>query len=192
MTGAVVHLFGFPGAGKLTVARSLAVAAAERGRHLVVVDNHLTANAVLSVVDVPTAGRVPREVWDRVDGVREVVYGAIEDLSPASWSFAFTNVLTEHQPDDLATAERVELLAARRGARYLPVRLECRTDELLRRVVGADRAARLKWTDAGAVGEFVEERTLLDLPGRQVLALDTSSTPPEDVARSILDELDRG
>jgi hypothetical protein len=49
---AIVHLIGFPGAGKLTVAREVARLGDAAGRRVVVVDNHLSGNPVLSVLDL--------------------------------------------------------------------------------------------------------------------------------------------
>jgi len=91
VTPAIVHLIGFPAAGKFTVAKALARQATD---HLVVIDNHFTANVIFGVMEIDGVKPVPDEVWDRVEEVREAVFTTIETLSPPDWSFVFTNVMT--------------------------------------------------------------------------------------------------
>ena len=95
---AIVHLIGFPAAGKLTIARAIAGMAEGHGSHFVVVDNHHTSNVIFAVLDVDGVRELPSEVWDRVREVRHVVMRSIEELSPHDCSFIFTNVLTEGNP----------------------------------------------------------------------------------------------
>ena len=61
-------------------------------------DNHLTGNVILSVIDPRASNPIPDVVWDRVEEVREVMYRAIVELSPPDWSFVFTNVLRDDDP----------------------------------------------------------------------------------------------
>lgn len=93
-------VIGFPAAGKYTIAGALAGIATDD--HVVVVDNHHTSNVIFEVVGVAGSGQIAQAVRDRVDDVRDVVLRAIGELSPADWSFVFTNVLT----DDRGTAQR--------------------------------------------------------------------------------------
>ncbi len=181
---AIIHLVGYPGAGKLTVARTMAELAAERGHHLVVVDNHLTGNPVLAVLE---PGHVPLGTWDLVYEIREVVNRAIGSLSPPHWSFVFTNVLWDHDEADHRAVARLHQLAEQRGSRYQVVVLECDADELLRRVPAPGRAEQLKLVDVDIVRGFLEARRLLrpDVPGR--LDLDVTALAPADAAIRILD-----
>jgi Mrp family chromosome partitioning ATPase len=78
----IVHLVGFPGAGKYTVAQAIARQAERDGRRFVVIDNHLTSNVIFSVMDVDGVRPLPPEVWDRVGEVRAALCGAIEEFSP--------------------------------------------------------------------------------------------------------------
>ncbi|MEO5838273.1 MAG: hypothetical protein ABIQ73_24295 [Acidimicrobiales bacterium] len=110
----IVHLIGYPAAGKLTIARAIAQAARDDGRRFVVVDNHHTANVIFAVHDVDGVRALPAGVWDRVREVREAVFRSIDELSPRDWSFVFTNVLLEDDPADTGTN--------RRGAAASPLR----------------------------------------------------------------------
>ena len=113
MQPAVIHLVGYPASGKLTVATALVEAAAARGQTFVRLDNHLTGDVILSVVD-RSLNPIPRAVWDRVEDVREVMYQAIVELSPPDWSFVLTNVVQANDPMDARAVERVHQLAMER------------------------------------------------------------------------------
>src|SRR3954468_10185542 len=109
---AIVHLVGFPGAGKYTVAKALVRAGADSGQHYVLIDNHYTTNVIFGVMEVDGIRPVPPTVWARVDGAREAVFKAIVEFSPPEWSFVFTNVLTMEEPLDPPAARRLIALAA--------------------------------------------------------------------------------
>jgi hypothetical protein len=187
---AIVHLIGFPGVGKFTIAGQIARLAQERGDRFVVMDNHLTSNVIFAVMEVDGVKPLPQQVWDHVGGVREAVYRAIEELSPRDWSFVFTNVLTEDHPDDVAAPERLARLAEARGGPYVPVRVHCDRDELRRRVVNETRRERMKWVDADAVTAFAEGRQLVVLDGRTPFDIDVTETAAVDAAAQILDHVE--
>jgi hypothetical protein len=87
-----VHLLGYPAAGKRTVGVALVNAGRQAGvERFVLIDNHLTGNPILAVLDGEGGGRVGQEVWDLVDEVREIVDRAILELAPPQRSFIFTN-----------------------------------------------------------------------------------------------------
>lgn len=83
----IVHLLGFPGVGKYSVAAALTRLAGDVGSVIVLVDNHLSSNVVLSVIDADGVADLPDDVWDRVGEIREVLYTTIEETSPPDWSF---------------------------------------------------------------------------------------------------------
>jgi hypothetical protein len=185
----IIHLVGYPGAGKYTVAKELALAAERSGSRLVVVDNHLTSNVIFAVIPVDGIGPLPTTVWDHVGEVRDALLRAIEELSPPDWSFVFTNVLNEGVPEDGEVIERMRKLAATRQSRYVPVRLTCETDELIRRVPSPERRERLKWVDPDGVRAFVESNELLVIDDPAALDLDVTSLPAADTAARILDHV---
>jgi len=185
---AIVHLLGYPGVGKYTVAQALVRQVPRDERRFVLVDNHLTSNVIFSVLPVDGADPEPldRAVWDRVDEVRSALHGAIRDLSPTGWSFVVTNVALEGDEADRRSVANVRELAHARRSHYVPVRLHCELDEHLRRVVRPDRAERMKWTDAGAVRSYSAGAPLIELPDPALLDLDITHLPADDAAAAIL------
>lgn len=186
---AIVHLIGFPGVGKYTIAKAIAQLASLAGERYVVVDNHHTSNVVFAVLDVDGVRSLPPRVWELVADVREAVLRTVEELSPVEWSFIFTNVLTELHPADAKVPDRVARTAARRNSLYVPIRLTCETDELIRRVPNADRQERLKWIDPDGVRAFVSATQLLPLHPYSPLEIDVTTLSPMAAAQRILDHV---
>ena len=187
---AVVHLIGYPASGKLTVARALVDAAAEQGRTFIRLDNHLTGDVILSVVD-RSQNPIPAAVWERVEDIREVMYRAIVELSPPDWSFVVTNVVREGGgPIEERTVTRVHELARERHSRHLAVAVHCDRDALLARVTAPDRFSRHKWVDPEGVARYVDESQMMDLSAYDPFELDTTTRTPEESAAAILAELD--
>jgi adenylylsulfate kinase-like enzyme len=190
-TPAVVHLIGHPASGKRTVAQALVDVAAARGQRFVLLDNHLTGDVILSVID-RSIHPIPVEVWDRVEDVREVMYRAIVDLSPPDWSFVVTNVVRAGDEREARTVTRVAQLADERGARHLAVGVRCETDVLLRRVTSPERNLRHKWTDPDGVAGYVQDHDMFDVSIYDHLDLDTTHRSPSESAQTILARLAHG
>ena len=186
---AIVHLIGYPASGKLTVATALVEAAAARGHRFVRLDNHLTGDVILSVIE-PGLDPIPLTVWDRVEDVREVMYRAIVDLSPPDWSFVVTNVVRADDEREARTVTRVKQLADERASRHLAVRVICDRDVLLSRVTEPDRRLRHKWADPDGVARYVDDAEMFDVSGYDNVEIDTTHRSPEQCAEAILDHLD--
>lgn len=189
----IVHLIGYPGVGKYTVGQELVRLAGRGDGRFVLVDNHLTANVVFSVIDVDGSGTEPvaQDAWDRVDDVRSALRAAIRDLSPAGWSFVFTNVAVEGDEVDRRSIGHVRTLAEERGNEYVPVRLHCEIDEHLRRVVDPARAERGKWRNAQGVLRYVGSAPLIELDDPLLLDVDVTALTPPDTAMQIMEHVRR-
>jgi deoxyadenosine/deoxycytidine kinase len=134
----IIHLNGFPGVGKLTIARELA--ALLKG-HLV--DNHSLINAVYaagwahgSPEYLDLHARITREIY--------------ADLSkhPKDAIQIFTNALTAELPEDRARVDRIRALAETRGVPFVPVTLDCELGENIRRLQFPERSLKQKLRDA--------------------------------------------
>jgi hypothetical protein len=181
---AVIHLLGFPAAGKLTVANELASQYQQAGIETRVIDNHHTANVIFPVLPVVDGVRpLPPTVWDHVNVVRGALYAAIREFSPPEWIFVFTNVIWESE--GVSLLDPVRSLAAARAVPYVPVRLVCDIDELAKRIVSPERAVRMKMTSAGGVRSLHERETLLDPGLPNTLTLDTTTATAATTAAAI-------
>jgi hypothetical protein len=179
---AVVQLLGYPGVGKYTVAKELVRLMEESGRPARLLDNHASANLVLSLVPKPTRG-IPDDVMARIDQVRDAVFSTLVDLTPKEWSIVFTNA--PPIPERGWNIDRNREVAALRGATFLPVVLVADAEEILRRVVAPERAARHKLVDPTRAEAIIDELAPHP-PWDDLRHLDVTSLSPADAARHIL------
>lgn len=133
---------------------------------------------------------IDASVWDYVGEIREVVYRAIEEMSPTNTSFVFTNVLVESDQRSRGVVERLQRLAAARSTDYVAIMLTCDERQLRERVADPDRLRRRKWVDPGAVVEFARMETLVRPDG--VIDIDVTTQSPDQSAVQILRQLGVG
>lgn len=177
---AIFYLIGYPGVGKYTVAKALAERTGAR-----IVDNHLANNPIFSLLKLDGATPIPAAAWHRVKAIRDIIFDAMEHLSPHEFSFILTNVLHDDEGDRSLFAQ-VEALAKARGSLFLPILLSCTEEENCRRVTSHGRAERLKDTSAENVRTLRAEKPLLPVVHPNTLRLDTTAMPPETVSKKII------
>jgi tRNA uridine 5-carbamoylmethylation protein Kti12 len=183
---AVVLLYGYPAAGKFTIAQALAARMESEGATVRVIDNHYVNNVIFGVLDVDGIKPITRDVWRKVLEVRNAVFDTIRDLSPPHFSFVVTNYLAQNHDEPLV--DELRALAELRQSRFVVARLECDVDELCRRAPSPERSARMKWRDVEALRALCAATELIaPVPGE--LVFDTTATPPQDVAAAIAAQL---
>jgi hypothetical protein len=177
----LIHLLGFPGTGKLTIARELATAAGMR-----LVDNHLINNPVFSLIHTDGKTKLPPRVWDNVGMIWTAVLDTIEHIAAREDSFVLTNALFDDDAQDHAHVKNIAGVAQRRGGVYIPVRLILSdVEEHKRRITAENRRAHMKETNPEAPARYLSRKVLLpDLP--HVFTLDVTRLPAKDAARQIL------
>ena len=183
--GVIVCLVGFPGAGKLTIARALC-----RLIDATIVDNHWINDPILRLVATTGSEPVPEAVWPQVAKVRGAVLETIATLAPPADNFIFTYAGSNEDPEDRKAFEEYRAVAKRRGARFVAIRLLCGEEELVRRIRSPARGGR-KLTDPAEAIENVRQYSPLDpdIPGS--LTLDVTDLAPEAAAARILDHVNR-
>ena len=184
-TGVIICLVGFPGAGKLTIARALSQLI-----DATIVDNHWINDPILRLIAATDARAVPEAIWPQVAKVRSAVLETMATLSPQAASFIFTYAGANEDPEDRKAFEEYRDVAARRGGRFIAVRLLCSEAELVRRIQSPERRGR-KLTDPAEAADNVRHYSPLDpgLPGS--LTIDVTDLTPQVVAARILDHINR-
>lgn len=176
------HLFllvGRPAVGKLSVATEIG-----RRTGAIVVDNHLVNNAVFIPMGLGRGLGV--EVGD-TDALRSRVHDVVLEstlLAPAGLSHVFTIWLSD-SPENKDHVDRLRDLAARRGARFVPVWLTASPEALLARIDSPGRAERSKLTDPAVLRELLELPNLP--PPEDAMTIDLSTVGPADAALELLD-----
>jgi hypothetical protein len=179
-----ILLLGFPGVGKLTIARDL-------GRRLParVIDNHWVNNPVLALLDDDGFGKLPEAVWEQTARVRQAILDTIATLCDPAANFIFTNAGIHGDARSVASYHQMKDAADRRQAHFLPVRLVCDEDELVRRVASLERRDRLKSVDAEAARLRYRTAAVLDPEHPDGLTLDVTGSSAAESAQSIYDRL---
>ena len=169
----IVHLNGWPGVGKLTVARLLAPRLQAR-----LIDNHLLHDVAIRCAGIDDPAR-----WPLYETVRAAAYQALAGR-PRSETFVMTNALCIGSPRECEAWRQVVALAETRAVPLVPVVLEADETVLRSRVQRFDRQGR-KLTDPDALEEMIRCDRLLkpDVPER--LDLDTSHLAAADAAAAI-------
>jgi len=152
------------------------------------VDNHYINNPIFQLLDVDGVKPLPAGAWDRVGEVRDAVLRTIEELSPKSWSFIFTNDLID-RPEERAYVHRLAQLADRRRSIFVPVRLLCDVEELCGRIVSPERKPLMKAVDAEWIRQRALTEDVLDPGLAATITLDITSMRPEETVDLILAHL---
>src|SRR5262245_20900765 len=186
MTNLFVYLVGFAGTGKLTIARAFARLVGAK-----VVDNHWINNPIFGLIDSDGVTPLPDEVWAQIAKVREAVLETIATLAKPETNFVLTHQGVEGDPIDQAVFESIRSAAARRGARFVAVRLLCEEDELVRRIQSPERAGLLKCVDPADAINKSRYHAVLDPKLPATLTLDVTTRTAEDSAAAILAHIKR-
>lgn len=181
----IVYLVGFPGVGKLTVARGLAQLLKAK-----IVDNHWINNPIFGLIHNDRITPLPIGVWDQVAKVRQAVLETIATLSAPEANFILTHAGYDDDPEDRKIYGAIAKTAERRGAIFVPVRLLCEEAELTRRVVSPERASRLKSMDPEAVFREASTREVLKIDHPNGMTLDITAISPQESARLILGHIE--
>ncbi len=170
----IVHINGWPGTGKLTIARHLAEHLGAR-----LADNHTLINPAeaLFARGTPLYRSLRATVRTAVlDHVRQ---------AEAQQSFLFTDALSDDEFDSRAFNDYATL-AADRGARFVAVVLDCSMEENLKRLTRAGRSKAHKLTDPDVLMDLRSRHVLLKGKCDQLIELDVTALGADEAAREIL------
>ena len=175
----IIHINGWPGSGKLTVARVVA-----RKLEARLLDNH-----ALHDVSARLCDRHTREYWELYYQVRDVAFQRIRAL-PSHEVIVMTNALTLESDRERQVWAAVKALALDRGVPLVAVTLQCSLDENVRRIASEGRRDR-KLTDPMPLIEWRSTLTLLTDGLVRSLTIDNTNRSPDEVADEIVEFIRR-
>ena len=169
----IVHINGWPGCGKLTIARVLTKMLDGR-----LVDNHTLLNPAECLFDRgdPGHGKLRK-------AVRFLVFEHMVEL-PTNKALVFTDALADGDWDR-AMFEDCRRLAAKRGARLVSAVLSCDADENRRRLVSPARAELHKLVRIDVLDELRAKYRLLRPDGIALIELDVTALSAEAAAAAL-------
>lgn len=165
-----VLIYGPPAAGKLTVARALA----DRFG-MVLLDNHLTVDVALRVLDFGAP-----QFWELVESLR----GLLFEAAAAAGKHSVSTLVYGH-PDDRPYVARVEEMAARCGVELSCVQLRPPIDVLHQRVRSESRLATPKIHDEETLSSVLARHDLYTPIEQTDLSIDNSGVSPDEVVDRI-------
>ena len=170
----IIHLNGWPGSGKLTVARAVA-----RQLDARLLDNHTLHDVAARLCDRHTT-----EYWELYFQVRDIAFRRIRAL-PLREVIVMTNALTLEVDHERQVWGAVKALAFERGVPVVAVTLQCSLEENVRRIASEGRRDR-KLTDPAPLIEWRSTLTLLTDGTVPSLAIDNTNHGPDQAADEIV------
>ena len=149
MDNVIIYFLGFPGVGKYTIAKKVS----DLNKDFLLIDNHKTNNLLFPLINLDQP--IPDEFWDIVIKIRENVFEAIEKFYDPKKSLIFTNALYENDTIDRSVYNRIETLAKQRKSLFIPIRLNCTTEELKKRIGNPDRKELYKITSSAYIDNLI-------------------------------------
>ncbi len=182
----IIHLIGFPGVGKLTIAQAIC----RQNESFLLYDNHSFNNLIFPLVRSPDGKGFHscEETWDAIFAIRETVLDAMARFASENLNFVLTDGCSGDDPDPEKWISAMEETAKQRNALYLPVHLVCEQAEHGQRICAEGRSALHKishdhyldrWHGQGALFEFRHPNTM---------TLDVTYLAPEEAAKRILEQ----
>lgn len=175
--GAVVHINGYPGVGKLTVGRLLAEKMGAR-----LLDNHSIYNIALALTAFKSEA-----YYETLRATRAIAYARALEL-PKDLSLILTNAHFADSAWGNESWDAAIALAHQRGAKHLVVILECDGEENARRIASEDRDEKRKPRDPRLFTGNVNGRQLI-VRGDALLRIDTTALGAAETSRLIADWL---
>lgn len=166
---AIIHINGWPGSGKLTIARELATLLDAR-----LLDNHTIINPAEALFE-------RRDPLNRSlrKALRTMIFEHVAQMKPGI--LLLTDAISDDAFDS-ALFEEYRALAARRGAALVSIVLECSPEQNAERLVAAGRAERRKLTNPAILASLRASHRLLRPAGVPLVELDVSELSPAEAA----------
>ncbi|KXH60192.1 hypothetical protein CSAL01_13013 [Colletotrichum salicis] len=180
----MIHINGYPGTGKLTIARALEQKLAPGAR---LIHNHLLINPADAVLRRTEPG-----YQDLRKAIRGTVFAALAG-SPSTCDsvYIFTDFQSSDAVGSATCAEYLEAARAR-GCVLVSVVLACDEGVNLERLVSAERRAHCKIVDPELLMSFRAGSMIHRFAASDsvvVLDVDVSRKTPEEAAEEILDHV---
>jgi hypothetical protein len=154
----IIHINGFPGTGKLTIAREVVTilhehfAASGSGEQVKLVHNHLMINPADAVLHRTQPGYQKLR-----KALRDAVFSTLKN-EPATFTTVY--LFTDWQSgDDVGTevCKDFQSMAHERGCDFIPITITCGQVENIARLRDSDRELWHKLTDAELLVRFREQ-----------------------------------
>ncbi|MBX3331179.1 MAG: hypothetical protein KF722_12300 [Nitrospira sp.] len=173
----IIHLNGWPGAGKKTIGQILAVKL-----NACFIHNHMLHGVAIMCAGVDSPDR-----WPLYETVRAAAYAALAKR-PAAQAFVMTNALCKNAPRERDAWQHVVNLAINRQVPLVPVILQLSPEENYRRVQSADRVGK-KMTSAEELKGYFKVDAIQEPDVPETFAVDVTDLSADQAAEQIFSHI---
>lgn len=182
----IVLLMGFSGVGKLTTAKELA-----KHPNFKLADNHTWINPVFGLINQDGLTPVPKAAWEKVGKICDVVFETMHELSPKNFSFVLTQEMIEGDEYPKIFYQRVCKLVEHRKSIFLPVRLECNEEEIVKRVKNAERRKHCKTIDSDRSAQLTRHSEVFHTNHPNEITINNTDKSPVQVVNTIIERINK-
>lgn len=179
MKNVLIYLIGFPASGKSTTAEELS-----KIINAVIISNNMFNNLMLNVTDFYNA-KIPDDLWEKNFSIRENTLAVFKEHHTESKCYTFTNELLDNDDYDQRVYKSVENFCNECGIKMFPVVLNCKIEELAKRMQSNHRIQNQKINSPEFEIKRIKGEKLLVPPG--ALEIDNSNLEPSETARIIIE-----
>ncbi|MBD5397992.1 AAA family ATPase [bacterium] len=176
----IIHLIGYPAAGKLTIAKELA-----KDNDFKIFDNHTVNNVLFCLTDITTT--LPKCKGKYIDKIYKIAFKYFKKIGVKE-NIIFTTFL-EEEKDDIKFYKLVNKFAKQINHLYIPIILTPTEETLLSRVVNKERAEKMKLTDT-EIAKQIYQRQLINMKNKYKLEIDNSNLSPLQTKEIILKHIE--
>lgn len=185
LTNTIILLMGIAGTGKMTVGN--AIRKQDNSFKLVTSDSWSDPILRLLGDDESIWWSLDEKGWDAVNQSRDVILNTIANVCPIESNFIICQEMLADNPYHQDFYNKVNVVVEKREAKFMPVRLICELDELLRRVQNTDKAAYFKTRNTELIKKrFADDQVFLSHSPNEY-TLDITHLPSEESAKKIIE-----
>ncbi len=184
MKNTIIHLLGFQGTGKSTIAKELCKLA-----DIKLVDNHSVYAPIMTLIHEDGITPIPPRTWDNISKIWEAVHDTITYISPTDYNFVITNNLINEVEEHKECTTKWQACAKQRNGIYIPVRLTINIEENKKRITQPERTSRQKETNPETPANNAKKYTIIKTGHPYELTLDVTTLSAKDAAKTILDHI---
>ncbi len=186
----IILLSGIAGTGKKTIGQAIT----EINPMFKLVHHHDYLDPILKLLNKNPKNINPDSIWWDLDDngweslkkARRVAFDTIAYACSADDSFVITYELLKNDIYHQAIFDEIKKLADIRNATFIPVRLICELEELLKRLCSHERKKYYKTQDVQLIKQRYSNTEVFQSRLKNELTIDVSSLSPEESAHKII------
>lgn len=183
-SGVIVYVIGYSGVGKRTIAKEIVKLTAIK-----LIDRTVVHDLIFKITNKKDG--LSKKSIRHITSIREILLDVILDCARMEQSFIITDELYQGNFEHKNTYHKVKYIAEKRGSVFIPVRLLCETDVIVKRFTSKDRSNEFKNTVPETAIENINKNAILTFSHPNLIQIDTTDLTPRDSAKLIVAKMEK-